>query len=154
MSKQYLYIIDTAKPYNGSVENIMDFVPQDQVNDTKVHYSSETFAEYNKRKGGALSALNFETFYTKYYKPFLDDMQGPFVETTSEKFDDGLNCLPPKKWTRSGKNQFFFVGECYTDTLYRCYVYVGGKYYTALRSILTPAEDIFNLKNVNDNASN
>lgn len=148
MSREYLYIVDTAN-YRGSIENTMDVVPQDQINDTEVHYSGGTFAEYNESKGGTLAALDWDTFYKDYYKPHLDSIQGPFTETTEERFNDGLECVPPKRWTHSGKNQFFFVGECFTDNLYTCYVYVGGKYYTALRSILTSAEDILNLKNIN-----
>ena len=153
MSKQYLYIIDTAKPFTGSIETSMPFVAKEDINATKVHYSDLTFEQYNKEHGGTLSALDFETFYKDYYKPHIDNLQGPFTETTEERFNDGLNCLPPERWTHSGKNQFFFVGECYTDNLYTCYVYVGGKYYTALGAITTSADDIFNLKNTNRHAS-
>lgn len=149
MSKQYLYIVDTAKPYNGSIENTMPFVAKKDINDTEVHYSGGTFAEYNKRKGGTLVALDFETFYKDYYKPHIDSIQGPFIQTTLEAFNQGLECVLPKRWTRLGKSQFFFVGECETDNIYRCYVHVKGKFYTALRAITTSEDDIFNLKNIN-----
>lgn len=83
--KEYLYIVDTAN-YKGSIENTMDAVPQDQINDTEVHYSGGTFAEYNKAHGGTLAALPFDDFYTQYYKPHLDSIQTPFTETTKELF--------------------------------------------------------------------
>ncbi len=150
MSKQYLYIIDTAKPYNGSIENSMPFVPKNDINATKVHCSDLTFEQYNKQHGGTLSALDFETFYKDYYKPHINGLQEPFVETTEERFEDGLNCLPPRRWTRFPERniEYFFVGECETDNIYRCYVKKGDKYYSALRSIETPTEHLFNLEDV------
>lgn len=143
-----LYIVDTAKPFMGHCENTMNAVPQEEVNATKVHHSDLTFEQYNKEHGGTLVALDWDDFNNRLYTPHLLSLQEPFVETTEERYEDGLECLPPKRWTRSGKNQFFFVGECYTANIYRCFVRKEDKYYTALRAITTSEEDIFNLKNI------
>lgn len=153
-----LYIVHADKvKFNGTVVNTMPFVHKDikhgadLLQSTYVHYTDgETFAEYNKKHGGDLVALTWDEFYEQYYKPHLNGLQGEFTETTEERFNYGLECLPPKRWTREHGQEFFFVGECYTADLYTCFVRKGDKYYTALRSIHTKAEDLFALKSVNN----
>lgn len=147
-----LYIVDTKKPFNGTVLNSMPFVYKDSkngadiLNSTYVHYTNGvTFAQYNEQHGGGLIALTWDEFNEQYYTPYLQALQTPFEESTEEKFMYGLECVPPKRWTREHGQEFFFVGECYTADLYRCYVRKGKKYYSALRSIHTPAEKIFSL---------
>lgn len=149
-----LYILDTSKPFDGSVQNTMPFVDRDAKNgmdilrSTYVDYSDMTFAEYNKSHGGNLEALTWDELYSQYYEPYYKSLQGEFLETTEEMFWDGLECLPPKRWTRFTDGEFFFVGECFTDDLYSCYVRKGEKYYNALRSIKTKPEDLIELKNI------
>ena len=62
--------------------------------------------------------------------------------------DHALEAVPPKRFTRDGKNEFFFLGECETFNLYSCYVKKVDKYYSALRSIEAPTEHLFNLEDV------
>jgi len=139
-----LYIIDPAN-FSGQIVNSMtslEGVPQ------YVDYMDKptTFDEYKQQKGNEnLIALDWETFDKEYYTPFLKSLCTPFEETTEEKFWYGLECVPPKRWTQFKGGQFFFVGECYTDNLYRCYVRKGDKYYTALRPISTSENDLINL---------
>jgi hypothetical protein len=139
-----LFIINPEN-YKGSIENTMPDVPPKMVPHTYVHYSDETFQQYNERHGGGLIALGWEEYYEKYYKPHLNNLCTPFVETTEERFWDGLECLPPKRWTNFDGGEYFFVGECFTDTLYTCYVRKGDKYYTALRDIYTSHENLIEL---------
>jgi hypothetical protein len=147
-----LYIIHSDKSkFTGNVINTMPFLDLDTeegknlLNSTFVHYREQTFADYNKEHNNELIALNWDQFEREYYRPHLNSMQGKFKKTTKAQFWDGLECLPPLRWTRAGSNEFFFVGECYTANLYTCYVRKGEEYYTALRSINTKAEDLFNL---------
>lgn len=94
-------------------------------------------------------ALTWEDFHDLYYQPYLNGLCEPFVETTEEKYWDGLEVLPPKRWTQieGGAKAFFFVGECYTADLFRCYVKLADKYYTALRPISASATSLLNLEN-------
>lgn len=55
----------------------------------------------------------------------------PFSEITEEQYWDWLECVPPKRHKRNS----FFVGECYTGTLYEfCFEY-NKHYFSALRNI-------------------
>lgn len=151
-----LYIIHKdPSQFKGHVLNTMPFVEigmkngQDILNHTYVDYTEGvTFAKYNEQHGGDLIAVCWEEFERDYYRPHLKSMQEEFKETTEERFIDALECLPPKRWTRENSKEFFFVGECFTADLYSAYVRLGNKYYTALRSIHTPKENIFNLSPV------
>jgi hypothetical protein len=148
-----LYIIDPNN-FKGTVLNTMPFVDTktrhgaDILQHTHVDYNGGTFAEYNAKHGGNLVALTWDEFEEQYYKPHLKSLQGPWEVTTEERFWDGLECLPPKKWTQFPGGEYFFVGECYTADLYTCYVRKGDEYYTALRSIHTSPEDLINLVNI------
>ena len=144
MNHQTLYILDPNN-YKGFAENTMSIEAGADINTSKVHYCDMTFEQYNQSKGGNLIALTWGEFYMKYHKPHLDSMCGSFEETTKDAFWEGLECVPPKKWTNFEDGEFFFVGECYTADLYRCYVRKGEKYYTALRSIYTDGNDLINL---------
>lgn len=141
-----LYIIDPTK-FRGQIVNTMSSYDEP----LHVDYMSEptTFEEYKvKENNPNLVALSWEEFEEKYYTPHLKSLQDPFKETTEERYWDALECLPPKRWTKFTGGEFFFLGECFTADLYSCYVQIGDKYYTALRSIRTPKEDLINLKDV------
>jgi len=155
MENLYIVYKDVTK-FKGTVLNTMPFVEKeakngtDILNSTFVHYTDGvTFKEYNEINGGDLVALTWDEFDRDYYRPHLNSLQEDFKETTEARFWDGLECLPPKRWTREEGREFFFIGECYTATLYRAFVRIGEKYYTALRSITAPKEDLFELKPVN-----
>jgi len=83
-----------------------------------------------------------------YLSQHLKSIQKPFAETTEDRYWNALEAVPPKRFTRDGANEFFFLGECETFNLYSCYVKKGDKYYSALRSIETPTEHLFNLEDV------
>ncbi len=149
-----LYIIDPSKPFNGSVLNTMSFVGVNSKNGNNVlqhiyvHYSDMTFAEYNAKHGGTLVAMDWDELFEKYMNPWLKSLQEPFKECTEEQFWNGLECVPPIKWRRDGNRETFFVGERTTHDLYSCYVRIGNKYYNALRSIYTPLDDLYALKDI------
>lgn len=152
----FLYIIhkDPSK-FDGHALNTMPFVEkgtkhgEDILNSTYVHYKDITFKEYNEQNGGDLIALAWDEFNDQFYKPYLNRLCKPFKECTKEDFYNGLECLPPLKWTRFNGGEFFYVGERCTADLYTVHVRIGEKYYTALRSITTPAEQLIDLAPVN-----
>jgi hypothetical protein len=143
-----LYIIDPNK-FEGQIISTMTSESNSPV---FVDYTDGlTFEQYKQQKQNPdLIALNWDDFETLYYRPYLNTLCMPFGLTTEEIYWDGLECLPPMRWTKNKDTdeEFFFVGECYTADLYRCFVRKGEQYYTALRSKYTPAEDLFALKSL------
>lgn len=133
-----LFIIDSKKTFEGYALNTMT------AGDEKVHYSQLTFEQYNIINGGGLIALSFEEFNNKFFQPYLECLQNKFEEITEDQFENALCELPPRRWTKEGNKEFFFCSECYTANIHACYLRVGKKYYSALRSISTPAAEIFN----------
>jgi len=142
-----LYIIDPDN-FRGYAENTMKCVPQKDVGQTVVDNSKMTFDEYNQKHGGKLVALSFEEFSDKFFTPYLKGRCKPFTEVTAELYYEMMEVLPPLKMTLRGKDAFFFVGECTTFDLYQCFVRKDGRYYSALRSINTKADKIFDLSDV------
>lgn len=99
--------------------------------------------QYSAMKNEEYEVLTWEEMEVKYLTPYLQSLQGPFIECTKEAYWDALECLPPIRWTRSAGNpEFFFLGECFTYNLYSCFISWKGKYYSALRNINTPAKMI------------
>lgn len=149
MSKEILYIVDTKKEYRGKVENTMPKPTEnkhyeEELKITPVHYVNEHFEDYNTKKGGGLVALDFDTFYNKYEKPYIQSLQKPFEEISEESYWERLECLPPMRWTYDEKTgvSFFFISEAYTSHLHSCIVKYKGKYYEALRSRFDSAEKL------------
>lgn len=139
----HLYIVDTSKPFTGSILNSMPFV-EEGIQDTTVHYSDKTFREYNKEHGGQLKAMTWEAFEQEYYAPYLSSLCQPFQECTEEHWWNMLECLPPVRWTRIEGGEYFFISEAYTANIHACLVKYNGKYYEAQRALTTTTEDIVN----------
>jgi hypothetical protein len=149
MKIQTLYVIDPNN-FEGQIFNTMS---SSEGTPVYVDYMDKltTLEEYKQIKGNSdLVALTWEDFEAGHYKPYLKSLCQPFQERTKEDFWEGLECLPPKRWTqdKDSNKEFFFVGECYTADLYRCFVRDGENYYSALRSISTSADDLLNRKDV------
>ena len=141
---EHLYIIDKKETFKGNCINTMPFVNADKINETPVHYSQKTFAEYNADKGGNLIALTWEEIYNDYFKPYNESLQKPFSEITEESFNESFNCLPPMRYTKISNGFLFFVSECYTADLYLCCIKHENKYFSALRSKFAKIEDLIN----------
>ena len=142
-----LYILN-PNTFNGYVEATMPKVETSMISTTKVHYSEETFEQYNKRKGGELIVVKWEQLRDNYLAPLVKTMQKDWKETTEENFQDALNCLPPHRWTRGTNSEFFVLGEEYGYGLGCFYVRIEDKYYNALRPMNEPSENVFNLVNL------
>ncbi len=159
--KHYL-IVDTLQVFAGSCFNTITVSPKHELNtftentdEMYVDYSDGlTFAQYKlKYPDKNLIVVDGTTYHEQYMQPFLLSLQDEFEEISEESFYDHFECLPPIKMKfYDKKNWFFFVGEAYYAEIARCCVAKNGKYYTALRSIHSDDEAIFNLGCVVSNA--
>lgn len=152
------YLIDPAK-FRGVAESTV--TTREDGRET-VDYSGAlynhngpdlTLAEYNALKGTAFIVASWDEFES-YLQPYLQSLQGPFEEISQDRYEDALEVLPPRRWTRkAGSPEFFFLGETFTYNLASLYVQWKGKYYTALRDMTTPAEKIISnfLQSINAN---
>jgi len=147
METQKLYIID-PNHFKGQIINTMSSTEGTPM---YVDYMDKltTLEDYKLQEGNAdLVSLTWGEFEKDYYRPYLNSICKPFQEVTEKEFREALECLPPKRWTKEGNREFFFIGECTTAYLYVCYVRDSENYFTALRSIHTPKEDLLNRKDV------
>lgn len=71
-------------------------------------------------------------------KRYQQSLQLPFVEITSDRYDDYMECVPPR---RMGKN-WFYVGEAYYGNLHALCFELKGKFYTGLRPVKLSQEQI------------
>lgn len=117
--------------FNGVVETVLY--------DGVCPYTKKTAEKY-KAEGFDIVT---EAEYVELFKNFERGLCNDWKEVAEEKYEDALEVLPPKKWHDGG----FYMGECYTGTLYSFYQKWHGKYYTSLQSIYTPRNEILdNLK--------
>jgi hypothetical protein len=154
---QTLYIYKA--PFSGRIENTMhngkvDYTGEAQtkiytdgngcrVNETK-YLNPLNFEQYNEQKGGGLQIATEEQINVLFQEYEEKTILQSFTETTEERFDDALECLPPKRWHKHNGLEIFFVGECYTSNIYRCYIFVPDtkKYYSALRRITETSDEL------------
>ena len=154
---QTIYIY--AEPFNGSIQNTMhngkvDFTGEQvkneyfEKNGSKViEYSypnALTFDQYNKQKGGNLKTATDQEIQELFKNYEETQVLTSFKEITAERYDDLLNCLPPKRWHNYKGLEIFFMGECYTSNIYTCCIYYpdAKKYYSALRRITETDEEL------------
>jgi hypothetical protein len=98
-----------------------------------------------ERKITSFELITWEVFTQKYSDPFLLSLQGAWKEISEEKYWYLLDCLPPKRWKDlSERVNLFFVGECYTATLYTACIHdkATDRFYSALWSICTIGDDL------------
>lgn len=146
-----LYIVNTKEDFKGHVENTMPYVDVDAeggnelLQSTAVHYTEETFAQYNERKGGGLIALKWDSFNDRFYDPYLKGLQKEWTEVSKEHYWDMLECLPPCNWHNlDSRWNIFHISEAYTDSLHAHLVKdrVNDKYYEATRSCFITDEEL------------
>lgn len=102
------------------------------------YYEGETLEMLRIRcRAPWLIAVTWEEFCTMTDK-YHASLQGPFEEITEDQYWDWLGCVPPKRH----RNGSFFVGECYSGSLYRFCFELDGKYYSALRDIKLTDEEL------------
>jgi hypothetical protein len=147
------------EPFKGRILNTMhngkvDYTGEETRTETtdergvktiKIEFlNSLSFDEYNKIRGGNCKVVNEEEFYKMVDDYEKNNVLESFRETTEDSFYNGLECVPPKRWHKFKGLEIFFVGECYTSNIYRCYIFVPDtkKYYTALRRITETSEQL------------
>lgn len=100
-------------------------------------YGGEILYELQLRDNNSNLKAVTRTECNRLLEEYHKSLCKPFEEITEEKYWYWLECVPPRRFNRNS----FFVGECYTGTLYQFCFQLGDKYYTALRSIrLSDAE--------------
>ncbi len=102
-----------------------------------------SFEEYNAKNGGNLTEVSEEQI-DALFKEHRDSLISEFSEITAERFDDLLNCLPPKRWHNHNGAQIFYMCEAYTDDLYTCCIAYKDKFFSALRPIREESESLVN----------
>ena len=153
-----LYIINHTN-FKGNVLNTMPFVHKDAkngkdiLNKTYVHYTDQTFEEYNKEHNNELIALTFDEFYPIYDQYNKSAFCKDWKEISKDQYDDLLNCLPPCKWhDLSNRFNSFYIMEAYTADIHTFCIKdrKTGKYYSANRSRFITDTDLLNeLQNIN-----
>jgi len=107
--------------------------------DGKDELMNKTKEDYIKEGYTVLPESEFDALVAENERNQCNDWK----EITEEEYERALNILPPKKWHDGG----FYIGECYSGSLYGFYQKFNGKYYTSLQSIYTKREEILeNLK--------
>ncbi len=155
MNTIYIY----SEPFNGSIQSTMhnglvdytgEEVRNEHINEKgqkiiDIKFINQlTFEEYNKQKGGGLKTATIEEMEIIWKKYEENEVLTNFTEITAERYDDLLNCLPPKKWHKYKGLEIFFMGECYTSNIYTCCIFHPDtqKYYSALRRITETDEEL------------
>ena len=108
--------------------------------DGKDSYTGKTAADYEAENLVVLSEEEFDALKEENE----NSMCGQWKEVTEQEYEDALNVLPPKRYANGG----FFMGECYSGSLYSFYQEINGKFYTSLQKIYTPRPEI--LENLNN----
>jgi hypothetical protein len=145
------YIIDPSVKFTGACETTITHEKGTQPK--YVDYSSYlhnddkgnlTFEEYKKKLNKPqLIIIDPEEMQKKYWQPYYDSLKSDWSEITEKRFNDLLECLPPQRWTSTGrKGSFFFMMEAYTADLHTCCVQIDEKYYSSLRSIKESSKSI------------
>ncbi|MDR6548482.1 hypothetical protein J2810_004572 [Chryseobacterium rhizosphaerae] len=155
---EVMYIYKT--PFNGQLLNTMhdgavDFTgervetPTFDANNYKMGVSITfnnplNFDQYNAQHGGVLEMTTEDEFFKMLQEWENNNICENFKEITAERWEDLLNCLPPKRWHDYENLNIFFMGECFTGKIYTCCIKDRntGKYYSALRRINETDEEI------------
>lgn len=132
-NRQPLYVIDTHH-FEGFIHTMLEDGKHSLYSGNKTLRQLRK-AENNKHLK-AVTAKQLHQWLQKYYQSLCK----PFEEITEDQYYDWLGCVPPKRH----HNGRFFVGECYTGTLYQFCFRLGDKYYTALRSIRLTDDELNN----------
>lgn len=125
------YVIDSSH-FNGTCVTSMkdgirsDYFPNRTLRELRIENDNYNLISITTER------MNF------LMRRYIKALQLPFEEITEERFNDYMNCVPPKRFTRNS----FFVGECYYADLYTFCFNLDDKYYSGLRSIKISDKDL------------
>lgn len=124
------FIVD-SRCFDGSCVTVMS-------DGTHSDYFHETLEKLRKReKNPHLIAVSGNAIRKKMCI-HLQSLCGPFSEITEEEYFNHMDALPPVRHTRN----FFFMGEPYHAGIHRFCFHVDGRYFTGLRSVTTPRNEL------------
>lgn len=93
-------------------------------------YSGKNLEELQCKENNSMLQAVTDEELNCLWKRWETYLQGPFWETTKERYWDWLECLPPVRH----RNGSFFISEAYTGSLHRFCFKRENRYFTALRS--------------------
>ncbi|MGZ9736572.1 hypothetical protein [Flavobacterium sp. GNP002] len=100
-----------------------------------------TFDQYNEKNGGKFTELNEEQV-DALFAEHRNSLISEFSEITEERYNDLLECLPPKRWHTHKGAQIFYMCEAHMDDLYTCCIGYNGNFFSALRPIREESESL------------
>lgn len=155
METTYIYqepfigrIINTM--HNGNVDYTGERTTKDYIDErgSQVHEISYlnplNFEQYNEQHGGNLKTASEEEIAKLFEEHEQKNILSFFTEITEERYDNLLECLPPKRWHKHKGLEIFFMAECYTGNIYSCCIFnpETKKYYSALRRITETSDEL------------
>lgn len=124
------YVID-SRYFRGSCVTVMS-------DGTHCDYFGYTLEELREKEGNPyLIALPIKPL-AKRARIYMESLCGPFEEVSETRYYDQLDVLPPIRHNRNS----FFMGEPYHGNIHSFYFKVGNRYFTGLRHIGTPHEEL------------
>lgn len=128
------YIIKADTQYRGTVQSILK-------NGIVAYSNGLNFEEYQKSKGEKFRLIS-EGEHDELQRIYRKSLISDFTEITEDRYYEMMNVLPPTRFHNYRGAEIFFVGECYTLDLYSCFIMANDKYYSALRPIGEPSEEL------------
>lgn len=133
--KYIRYIIDTSKPFTGSVQSVIN-------DDGMVAYSDgQTFGEYNQCHGGTMRVIG---------RAELDGMiaawNAGFITSpkliSEEDYISVFHSMPPSRYTNTAGIQRFSMAERLSGVLVSWYFKVGDRHFSFVDSALATDQHI------------
>lgn len=128
------YIIKADTQYRDTVQSILK-------NGIVAYSNGLNFEEYQKSKGEKFRLIS-EGEHDEFQRIYRKSLISEFTEITEDKYYEMMNVLPPTRCHNYRGAEIFFVSECYTLDLYSCFIMANDKYYSALRPIGEPSEEL------------
>lgn len=131
--------------FKGLLLNTMPFVEPNVINSTIVHYTNQTFEEYNKTHGGNLLVVPFDEFYQVMDDFHKSIFSGPFAEISERLYYNSLECLPPCQWHDLNERfNSFYICEATTSHYHGFFIMdtKNNKFYSATRSRFIKDSDL------------
>lgn len=124
------YVID-SRYFRGSCVTMMS-------DGVHCDYFGNTLEELREKENNPyLIALPIKPL-VKRVRIYMESLCGPFEEVSEARYYDQLNVLPPIRHNRNS----FFMGEPYHGDIHSFYFKIGSRYFTGLRHIETPHEEL------------
>lgn len=138
--KREVWLIDESKPFKGYTQSAL---MSDATGRFFVAYTDGlTLKEYEAKTSLKLSMFTDKELDAKLEK--YEESLKKVTETTLERFEDMLNCLPPQRWTNVEGYNIFMISEATTGNLHSHYIKKDGKAWEIMASKFDSIESIIN----------